>query len=339
MTLVPTVARLGAHTRRRRLALCGIATLPWLARVARADDEAAYPNRAIRLILPSALGGSGDLVARLVAPSLGEALGQPIVIESRPGAAGRIAVAYVVAAAPDGYTLLLANNGANAIAPAEHEAADVGPEYRFAPVAMLARMPVVVVVSPALGVETLDGLIERARRAPGRLFFASGGVGSTSHMAAALLFRRAGVRLGHVPYAGTSLAVKDVLAGEVPVLFTYLGTVATLIRAGRLRALAVTGSHRMGAFAQVPTVAEDGVPDFDVTTWQGVVVPEATPRPIVVRLHDALVRIVALPRVRSQFAALGMEPGGGSASDFAQAIRAGVHQWEEVVGITGGPQR
>ena len=339
MTIVPTVARLGTRSRRRRRVLCGIAALPWLTRVARAADGGDYPNRAIRLILPSAIGGPGDLVARLVVPPLGEALGQPVVIESRPGAAGRIAVDYVSGAAPDGYTLLLANNGANTFVLAKREGAGGGSESRFAPVAMLARMPVVVAVSPALGVEGLDGLIERARRAPGKLFYASGGVGSTSHMAATLLFRRAGVRLGHVPYAGTSLAVKDVLAGEVPVLFTYLGTVATLIRAGRLRALAVTGSHRMGAFPQVPTVAEEGFPDFDVTTWQGVVVPEGTPRPVVVRLHDELARIVALPRVRSQLAALGMEPVGGSSSEFAQAIRAGVRQWEEVVRITGGPQR
>ncbi len=339
MAIVPTATRLGAPARRRRLALRGIAALPWFAQVARAAGDANYPNRAIRLILPSAIGGSGDLVARLVAPPLGEALGQPVVIESRPGAAGRIAVEYVAGTAPDGYTLLLANNGADAIVPAKHEGAGVPSEVRFAPVAMLARMPVVVVVSPALGVDALDGLIERARRASGRLFYASGGVGSTSHMAAVLLFGRAGVRLGHVPYAGTSMAVKDVLAGEVPVLFTYLGTVATLIRAGRLQALAVTGSHRMDAFPQVPTVAEEGYPDFDVTTWQGIVVPEGTPRPVVARLHDALLPIIALPRVRSQLAALGMEPVGGSSSDFAQAIRAAVRQWEEVARITDGPRR
>ncbi|MGC1818149.1 MAG: tripartite tricarboxylate transporter substrate binding protein [Casimicrobiaceae bacterium] len=319
------------RTNQRRLLLCAIATTPWLGRAACAAGASGYPDHPIRLILPSTIGGTSDLVARLVGAHLELALGKPIVIEARPGAAGRIAVDYVANAAPDGYTLLLANNGANAIVPAGRHAPHVAPAARFAPVTMLARLPIVVAVRPALGIGTLDALIARARAAPGRLFYASGGVGSTSHTAAALLFRRARVQLVHVPYAGTSAAVKDVLAGEIPVLFTHLGTVATLIRSGRLRALAVTGNHRMADFPDVETVAESGYPGFDVTTWHGVVAPLGTPRRIVARLHDELVRIVAIPEVRRQLAYLGMEPVGDTAEAFARAMAADTRQWAEVL--------
>ncbi|MGA8034037.1 MAG: tripartite tricarboxylate transporter substrate binding protein [Casimicrobiaceae bacterium] len=311
--------------------LCAIATTPWLGRAACATDTRGYPDRPVHLILPSPIGGTSDLLARLIGARLGEALGQRIVIEARPGAAGQIAVDYVAGAAPDGYTLLLADNGANAIAPAGRGTAHAKAAARFAPVTMLARLPIVVVVRPALGVDTLEELIQRARAAPGELFYASSGVGSTSYTAAALLFRRAGVRLVDVPYAGTSVAVKDVLSGEVPVLFTHLGTVATLVHAGRLRALAVTGNHRMADFPDLETVAESGYPGFDVTTWHGVVAPLGTPRSIVARLHDELTRIVGLAEVRRQLAAMGMEPVGDTPEEFASAIAADVRQWAEVL--------
>ncbi|MGE5090280.1 MAG: Bug family tripartite tricarboxylate transporter substrate binding protein, partial [Candidatus Levyibacteriota bacterium] len=252
---------------------------------------------------------------------------------------GQIAVDYVRGAAPDGYTLLLANNGANAIVPSERGAARAGPMAEFAPVTMLARLPIVVVVGPALDVTTLAQLIEHARAAPGKLFYASGALGSTSHTAATLLFRRAGVHVVDVPYAGTSVAVKDVLAGEVPVLFTHLGTVATLIEAGRLRALAVTGSHRMAGFPDLRTVAECGYPGFDVTTWHGVAAPPGTARGIIARLHDALARIVGRDDVRRQLAAMGMEPVGDTPEAFARAIASDVRQWAEVFRTLHGTRR
>ena len=315
--------------RRRRLLLCAIAASPWLGRPAQAAEEGEYPNRPIRIILPSTIGGTSDLLARLIASRIGPVLGQPLVIEARPGAAGRIAVDHVANAAADGYTLLLANNGANAIVPAER-GASIEPGMSFAPVTMLARLPVVVAVTPALDVSTLPALIARARNAPGKFSYASSGIGSSSHMAADLLFRRAGVRLVHVPYPGTSAAVRDVLSGEVPVLFTHLGTVAALIQAGKLRGLAVTGDHRMAEFPDLVTVAEAGYPGFEVTTWHGVVAPGGTPRPIIMRLHDALVRMLADREVRAQLAAMGMEPVGDTPEEFAGAIEADVRRWAAV---------
>lgn len=319
------------HVGRRRLLLGAIATAPWIARAARATEGGAYPDRPVRLILPSTIGGTSDLLARLIGARLGNALGQPIVIEARPGAAGQIAVDYVAGSPPDGYTLLLADNGANAIAAADRGAAPAEAANRFAPVTMLAQLPIVVAVNPALGIDTLQELIRRARAAPGRLFYASGGAGSTSYTAAALLFERAGVHLVDVPYAGTSVAVKDVLSGQVPVLFTHLGTVATLIQAGRLHALAVTGAQRMADFPDLATAAESGYPGFDVTTWHGIVAPLGTPRRILVRLHDELVRLVGLPDVRRQLAAMGMEPVGDTPEEFAAAIAADVRQWTNVL--------
>ena len=312
------------HARGRRRLLSAIAVAPWLVRGVQAADAAPYPNRPIRLVLPSTVGGTSDLIARLLEGRLADVLGQPVVIEARPGASGRIAVERVATAAPDGYTLLLANNGANAIVPARRDAPGIDIAQSFSPVSLLARLPIVIVVTPALAADTLKDLIALARRTPGGLSYASSGGGSTSHLAAALLFQRADVRLVHVPYSGTSAAVKDVLSGEVPVLFSHLGTVAMLVHAGQLRALAVTGDHRMGEFPDLATVAESGYPGFDITTWHGIVAPANTPREIVLRLHAALVRVVAQADVRRQLAALGMEPMGSTPEQFAVAIAADV---------------
>jgi tripartite-type tricarboxylate transporter receptor subunit TctC len=313
-----------AHARGRRRLLVAIAAALWLARSAHATDPAPYPNRPIRLVLPSTVGGTSDLIARLLEGRLAEVLGQPVVIEARPGASGRIAVERVASAAPDGYTLLLANNGANAIVPARRDDPGIGIAQSFSPVSLLARLPIVIVVSPSLAADTLKDLLALARRAPGGLSYASSGGGSTSHLAAALLFQRADVQLVHVPYSGTSAAVKDVLSGEVPVLFSHLGTVATLVRAGQLRALAVTGDHRMAEFPDLATVAESGYPGYDITTWHGIVAPANTSREIVLRLHAALARVVAQADVRRQLAAMGMEPVGSTPEQFAAAIAADV---------------
>ena len=334
---IRTMAARKGPNRRRRLLVCAIGASPWLARSARAADAATYPNRPVRIVLPSTVGGTSDLVARLFASRLEEGLGQPFVIEPRPGAAGRIAVDRVAGAAPDGYTLLLANNGANAIVPADQGSAAIDAGGMLAPVTMLVRLPIVIAVTPALGVDTLPDLIARARgAATGPLFYASSAVGSTSHLAADLLCRRAGIRMVHVPYAGTSAAVKDVLSGEVPVLFTHLGTVAGLVRAGQLRALAVTGDHRMEEFPDLKTVAEMGYPGYDVTTWHGVMAPASTPGPVIARLYGEFARALGDPEVQRQLAVMGMEPVGSTPEQFADAIRADVRRWAEMARAMGG---
>lgn len=267
---------------------------------------------------------------------LGDALGQPVIIDLRPGAAGKVALDHVAKSPPDGYTLFLANNGTTAILPTVDGTGAPG-QASFAPVSRLTSLPIVIAATPSLGVTTLPELIERAKRVPGLLPYASGGIGSTSHLAAALLSHRADVKFIQVPYSGTAFAVKDVLSGEVPVIFTHLGTVAPYLRGGQLRALAVTGRRRAAAFPDIPTVAEAGFPDFDVTTWHGVLVPAGTSGEIVQRLHGELVRIVTNAEVRERLENMGMESVGNTPAQFAADIRADREHWATVIQDAGLP--
>lgn len=324
----PRLARRLARVLAVVLAAAGATALPVAA-----QEPGDYPSRPIRIIIPNTSGGTSDILARLIGARLGDAIGQPIVVESRPGAAGRIALEYMAKAAPDGYTLLLGNNGTNAIV----QSADAADARAPVPVVKLASLAIVVAATPALGVKTLPELIERARRMPGALAYASSGIGSTSHLAAALLSQRARITMLQIPYAGTASAVKDVLAGEVPLIFTHLGTVATLIRAGQIVALAVSGPRRAAAFPDVPTIAESGFPGFDVVTWHGVLVPPGTPRAIVMRLHAELIRILAMPELREELSSLGMEPLGGTPEAFAADIAADRKHWASVIRDAGLP--
>jgi tripartite-type tricarboxylate transporter receptor subunit TctC len=322
--------RRSACDRGRRALLAAAFAPPWLASIVRAANGGTYPDHPIVLVLAAPIGGASDLLGRLVGPPLEEALGQPVVVLAKPGAAGRIAVDYVATAPSDGYTLLIANNGANAILPAASDL-QVDKGRQFAPITMLARQPILVAASPSRGIDSLQALIDRARAEPRQLEYASGGIGSTSHTAAVRLFQRAGVRLVHIPYVGTPAAIKDVLSGTVPILFTNPGTATALVRAGRLRALAVTGDRRMADFPEIPTVAELGYPGFDITTWHGVVAPIGTPQEIIVRLHDTLVRAINRREAHAQLIALGMEPVGSSPEEFAKAIADGIRNWTAVL--------
>lgn len=293
--------------------------------------EAPYPDRPLRCIIPFPIGGTSDLLARLVGARLGVALGQPVIIESKQGAAGAIAMQYAARAAADGYTIFFANNGTNTILRGRQREDGVDLMRSFAPVIKLAVLPIVIVVSPSTGVTTLRELLERARRAPSSLAFATSDVGSTSHLAASTLFQRAEVQLIHIPYAGTALGVKDALAGEVQVLFTHIATVAALLRAGRLTPLAVTGNHRMAAFGDIPTVAECGFPGFDITTWHGILVPVGTPPVIITRLHAELAKIMESAEMRAQVVDMGMEPMATSPEQFAADLEADIEHWARIV--------
>jgi tripartite-type tricarboxylate transporter receptor subunit TctC len=313
-------------SRRRVIALLALAApAAWMM----GRTAVAASVKPLRFVVPNAAGGSSDVLARIVGTRLAEALGRPVVVDLKPGAGGLIAMGAVARAAPDGHTLLLANNGTHATASTSAEGDSPWPGA-FAPVTRLTTVSIVIAATPALGVDTLDDLIALARRTPARLPYASGGAGSTSRMAASLLSRRAGIALMPVPYSGTAMAVKDVLSGEVPLIFTQLATVAPLLRNGQLRALAVTSARRVDAFPAIPTIAESGFPEFDVTTWHGLLVPARTPASIVARLHHEVVRILALPDVRDQLASLGMDAVGNSPARFAAEIRAEIEYWATV---------
>jgi tripartite-type tricarboxylate transporter receptor subunit TctC len=325
---------------RRRLLTAALAAPLAVAagRVASQARGAAFPSRTVRIVVPNAVGGTSDLLARLVAAHLADDLGQAVVVENRPGAAGRIALDHAAKAVPDGHTLLLGNNGTNAITAPGDALADAE-VTALTPIIRLTSVAIVIAVVPSLGVATLGELIERARREPGKLSYASSGVGSTSHLAAALFAARAGIEMVQIPYSGTAAAVKDVLSGDVPVLFTQFGTIAANVKAGQLRLLAVTDSRRAATYPEVPTVAESGFPGFRVTTWHGVLAPPATPGDIVARLHRELARIIAAPVVREQLVALGMEPAGSTPEQFAEEIRVERERWLAVARTLAAPPR
>jgi tripartite-type tricarboxylate transporter receptor subunit TctC len=285
----------------------------------------------VRLVVSATVGSTSDLVARALASPVGALLEQPIVIEARGGAAGKVAVDLVSNAAPDGYTLLLANSGTLAIVPGGRGMLPIEPGKSLLPVTMLSLSPIVVAVNPRLPVESLAALVERARTQPGRLSYASGEVGSTSHMAAMIFARRTGVQMQQVPYPSTAAAVRDVLSGEVPVIFTQLGTIGALVQAGQLRALALAAERRVASFPELETVAEAGYPGTEISTWYGIVVPAGTTRAIVMRLHSAFVQALAAPGLRRQFATFALEPVGSTPEQFATTLDLDQRRWSELV--------
>ncbi|MBP8295845.1 MAG: tripartite tricarboxylate transporter substrate binding protein [Burkholderiales bacterium] len=289
-----------------------------------------YPSRTIRMIVPFNAGGGIDALARQVGAKLSETLGQPVVVENLPGAAGNRASDLVARATPDGYTLLVGTNSM-AINPALPGSRAPDPVRAFAPVSKLVTIPVVVAVTPSFEAQSLQELLALARKTPRKLAFANQGIGTTSHIAAALLSQRAGVEFLHVPYSGTGSVARDVISGEIPILFSATGVVAPLVRGGQLRALAVTGSQRSSALPEVPTVAEAGLPGFEVSSWYGVLAPAGTPAGIVGRLHAELVRILALPDVSERLSRQGMHAIGNTPAQFGAEIGADVERWARVV--------
>jgi tripartite-type tricarboxylate transporter receptor subunit TctC len=304
--------------------LLALAT-PWTALAAE-----TWPARSIRLVVPFPAGGGIDSLARLIGTKLADAVGQPVVVENYPGAAGNRGNEIVAKAAPDGYTLLLAANSMT-INPALPAVRAPDPLRAFAPVTKLVTIPVVIAVTPSFAARSLQELLALARQAPRRLAYANQGVGTTSHMAATLLSLRAGVEFLQVPYSGPGTVVKDVISGEIPIVFSATGTVTPFVKSGQLRALAVTGGRRSSALPDVPTVAESGFPGFEVTSWYGVLAPAGTAPEIVGRVHDELARILAQPDVREKLAAQGMLPVGNTPAQFAGEIAADVERWGRVV--------
>lgn len=295
-----------------------------------AAGETPYPSRPIRLVVPFAPGGSPDALARLIAPGLAEALGQPVVVENHAGAGGAIGAELVARSAPDGHVLLVAANSV-AIQHAMGAPGAVDPVGGFAPVMKLVDIPVAIVVTPSLPANTLAELVALARREPGRLAYANQGVGTTSHAAAALFSQRAGVRFLHVPYRSAGAVIGDVMSGEVPVAFSSVPTLAPFVRRGQVRALAVTGASRSPALPEVPTVAEAGYRGFEVKSWYGVLAPPGTPADVVARLHGAIAGVVGRPSLRARIADAGMEPVASSPDEFGAEIAADVARWAGMI--------
>jgi tripartite-type tricarboxylate transporter receptor subunit TctC len=262
-----------------------------------AAEAAAFPNGPVHIVVPFAAGTWVDSVARLLADKLTEQNRQPVLVENRPGASGSLGANAVAKAPADGYTLLVGGVFLTTLVAIEAPNA-VDPLRAFVPVTRWTNAPILIVANPALGVRTLADLFARARREEGRLAYATSGVGTTPHLAAVMLAQRANARMLHVPYANTNAAMRDVVSGEVPVMITFTGTVDSLIRSGRLTALAVTTRERSSALPDVPTVEEQGFPGFDVSTWSGTLAPIGTPPDVVAALNAMFVRALREPDVR-----------------------------------------
>lgn len=288
----------------------------------------AWPARPIRLVVPFPPGGLIDNMARLVGNRLAQELGQPVVIDNKPGAGGNVGAAEVARAPADGYTLLMASP-ALTISPAIYKNLPYQPS-QLAPVALLGRVPNVLLVNPASGIGKVQDLVGRAKAKPGQLNYASNGNGTSLHLSAELFKRRSETFITHVPYRGAAAAITALLSGEVDMMFDNLPSAIGQIQAGKLRALAVTTAQRSTALPDVPTLAEAGMEGFNVSAWFGVAAPAGLPTPVATRLADALQKVVQQPEVAAAMQRQGADPAFMDAASAAAALNADAAQWKQV---------
>jgi len=289
-----------------------------------------YPSKPIRIIVPFGAGGSADTMARLTGQRFTETWGQSVLVENRTGAAGMIGAEAVARAAPDGYTLMV-TSGAFSSTPALNPNVSVDVFKDFTPIVNISNTATMMNVHPSLPVKSLKELIAFARQRPDQLSYATAGIGSTGHLATELFLNMTGTKMVHVPFKANPIAVIDVIAGNVPVMFDLVLTGAPQVKAGKLRALAVTSPQRLPLLPDVPTVTEAGLPAFDANVWLGMLGPAALSRDIVNRLNTEVNRIVRLPEIVKRFNDLGVEPAGGTPEAFAALHKADFGKWQKVV--------
>jgi tripartite-type tricarboxylate transporter receptor subunit TctC len=294
-----------------------------------------YPTRPITLVVPYAAGGGNDLLARIASEKMSKTLGQQIVIENRPGAGGSTATRAVARSAPDGYTLVIGGTGTLAINPTLYQNVGYDPRKDFAPVGLIGTSALVVLVNPNLPARSIGELIALAKREPGKLNYASAGVGSGIHLGTVLFEMMAGVKLTHVPYRGSAPALTDLIGGHVSIYFSSLPPAVGLVGEGKLRALAVTGSKRSDAFPGLPTVAEAGLPGFEAVLHYGIVAPAGTPRSIIDKLSAALREAVNAPDTKERMAKDGTEPLPSTPAEYAADIDREETKWSSVVRQSG----
>jgi len=311
----------------RRRTLGATAALALMPRPGRAQ---AYPSKPVRLIVPYSAGGGADTTARLVAPRLQEALGQTVVVENKPGAGGMIGDEIVAKAAPDGHTLLI-GAFAHAVNPSLFPRMPFRTPGDFAPVSLLVTVPELMVITPSHPAKTVAELVALAKAQPGKLSYASSGNGSAQHLAAELFKMRTGTDIQHVPYKGGALAVADVAAGHVPFYFGNMSAALPQARGGRVRPLAVTSAARSPAASEVPTLAEAGVPNCEISEWNALIAPAGTPPMVIARLHMEIARIMRLEDIKAKFADLGADAIGSTPEELAAFLRVETAKWAEVV--------
>lgn len=317
----------------------GLLALALLACLPDADAQQkprnAYPERPIRFLVPFTTGGTADIVARALAQSFSQRLGQQVVVDNRAGSGGVLGTEIAANSPGDGYTLLIGNISTIAVSPALYRKLPYDPKRDFAPVTLIASAPFVMVVPTALGVTTVKEFVALAKSRPGKLNYASTGVGSPGHLSGALLSASANINLEHVPYKGIAPALVDLSSGEVQLLFLGIGPTQGQIKMGKVRAIAISSAQRSSLMPDLPTVAESGVPGFDVTGWYGLFVPAATPAKIIEQLNTTVREISTMPEIQKRFSSLGAELNTQSPKQFAAFVRAEIEKWAKVVKDSG----
>jgi len=314
---------------RRRVLRIGAGLALAVALPARAAGE--WPTKPVRLIVPFPPGGSTDILGREIAQKLQQALGQPFVVENKPGAGGSIGATEVARAAPDGYTLLMGHIGTLAVNPSLYKQLPYDPLTSFTPVALVARVPNVLVVNPAVNARTVQELIALAQAKPGALRYASGGNGSAAHIAMEYFKLRTKTDIQHIPYRGTSPAVADVLGGQVEIIMTGVPAVQQQVKAGKLRALAVSSKSPVASMPDLPTIASAGMPDFEAIQWYGVVAPARTPAAVVSLLNEEINRALTSPALKARLDAEGAEAAPGTPAAFGALIASEIARWKPVI--------
>jgi len=315
-----------------RIAIAAIVALGFFTGSAPAQD---YPTQPVKLVVPFPAGGGTDALARWFAKGLEAKLGQPFVVENRAGSGTTLGAGFVARAAPDGYTIMLGTSSTYAIAPNVYKKVPFDAAKDFAPIALVAEVPFVLVVNPALPVRSVAELVALVRSKPGAMSYASAGIGTQHHVNAELLKTLTGIEMTHVPYRGGGPALQDVIAGHVPIYFGDVSTVMPLARAGKVRALALTISQRLDAFPDIPTMHEAGITDYNASAWQAFVAPTGTPSPIVARLNKALLEVVNSPDTRSRFHELGLRPLTSTPEELGAYIKSELVRWGKVVDAAG----
>jgi tripartite-type tricarboxylate transporter receptor subunit TctC len=294
-----------------------------------------YPDRPVHLIVPFPAGGGADSLARLVMPKVSKALGQPIVIENKPGAGGNVGAEYVARAAPDGYTLLYGTNGTHAINPSLYRDLRFDPVKDFIPVSRMTEIATMLIVNPQVPAKSVAELIQFARENPGRLNFGSAGNGTTSHLAGELFKTQAGIDVVHIPYRGGAMAMTDLIGGQVQMMIEVMPNAYPQAREGRVRGLAVATASRFPGAPELPTIAESGLPGFEASAWDGIFVPAGTPQAVVARLNGAIRQALEDPELVAALLARGARPTAGSPEAFARFVAASADRWASAVRSSG----
>lgn len=318
-----------------RTALAIVSAVALLISSASTAVAQTYPSKTIRFVVPYPPGGASDVTARILGQKMTEIYGQPVIIENRPGANGNIALEHVARSQPDGYTILMGNVGPNAINAGLYPNLPFDPIKSFAPITLTSVVPMILVVTPTLPARNVEELIAHIKSEGGKTIFATGGVGSATHLTAALFKSMAGVEVTHVQYKGDVFSLNDVAAGHVKMTIVTVLAAAPYLNSGRVRVLGITTAKRSAILPEIPTIAEAGLPGFESVSWGGVLAPAGTPQPIIASLNTEIVKILRMPDVSEKISNLGAEIVGSSPEEFAAYLKAEVAKWSALIKRTG----